>query len=830
MNIGIRADGLSTSEFEEFAIALAQKRYNNNNIIGFAEGRDYGIDALDDIERPSIIVQAKRWQLSKNRKQALNLIKGEIEKILKTKKEFGWEEAFKYVFITSWDLTPKDLKCIRDFSKPYRKQIKNVDIIYASILSNLSKDEEYKKIFENHGLLEKDLLKVMKENRLDSIEIESRNYFSDEKSRYFVETSILSKAYVSLLNEHIILINGPAGIGKTTTCMMLGKLFANNFDQCDVMVRKVEDIDKVLETYNSLYINQSVDATSVDATSTRSLVVIFDDFLGRNQLDVNDRYFTDIYKLISAVKNSNNLFVCLNSRTQILRTAENSNYDFSNVIRYEIPDDSIIALDLSQYTRVEKAGIIRRIFERKVSKLSTEKQKELSFKYSQLAESDWNIVLDHNNWFPRLLELVVDNFQQANSKFNDYIISSLDNPESIYSELFNRFQTDIKLLLFSIFMFDKYPVHLSRIMISMQKIQSDTTFDIKKTLKELDGSWLSIVYNNKEMLINFFNPSIVDFLKNKISDMNSAKKLILEKSVFLHQIIREYPLRSQGQQESAYISFYQLLINDWNKYEDRDDFIGEKLLAIMYSVSIQEDAYSKYKDEFWRLANEFKGTSRLFLGQAWKIILESIVSIDNYQLKRDTIMSMYNPLTRQTIFDICQLDSEEFDSMVNSLNIILNWLWEKDRAFLLQNKVVRDSITSGSNVNLIERTELYRNLRNRKIVLLQNFLDSTVTIDKIFSANYYREIDNTSMDMDIMFRRLLTEMERKIYKLSNGEFSWNNLMDELCFTDFKLNLEFTLEYRTQYSHGERYENTTLASWNIEEVKGVNNILIRPLAR
>ena len=81
------------------------------------------------------------------------------------------------------------------------------------------------------------------------------------------------------------------------------------------------------------------------------------------------------------------------------------------------------------------------------------------------------------------------------------------------------------------------------------------------------------------------------------------------------------------------------------------------------------------------------------------------------------------------------------------------------------------------------------------------------------------------MGMDIKFRQLLTKMEKKIYELSNDEFSWGNLMDQLCFTDFKLNLEFALDYRTQYSH---LENTTAESRDIDEVNGVNNILNRPL--
>ena len=60
MDIGIRADGLTTSDFEDFAIEIVKKKFGNNALHGFKEGKDDGIDGIDDIKSPTLIVQAKR--------------------------------------------------------------------------------------------------------------------------------------------------------------------------------------------------------------------------------------------------------------------------------------------------------------------------------------------------------------------------------------------------------------------------------------------------------------------------------------------------------------------------------------------------------------------------------------------------------------------------------------------------------------------------------------------------------------------------------------------------------------------------------------------------
>ena len=65
MDIGIRADGMTTSDFENFAIEIVKKKFENKSLHGFKEGRDAGIDGIDDIKSPTLIIQAKRWQVKK---------------------------------------------------------------------------------------------------------------------------------------------------------------------------------------------------------------------------------------------------------------------------------------------------------------------------------------------------------------------------------------------------------------------------------------------------------------------------------------------------------------------------------------------------------------------------------------------------------------------------------------------------------------------------------------------------------------------------------------------------------------------------------------------
>lgn len=298
MDIGIRADGLSTTDFEKFAIDLTKRKFNNK-IHGFPEGKDDGIDGVDDIKNPSIIIQSKRWGISRSGKSAVAELKKEIDKIVIAKDKYNWENKFEYVIVTTVRLSPENLKKIRDYADEFLPGsiVSDENIIFSFMLDTYSREEKYQDIFEKYNLIEKDFSKILQKVRdidiLESVEIESRNYYQELQFEYFVETSFLGKAYEILQREHILLIQGPAGVGKTTTCAMLGNILLNNKENSfDIIVRNVENIDKVIDLYNKIYINND----------NKNLFVVFDDFLGRNRFDIEERSFKAIKEALFSCK------------------------------------------------------------------------------------------------------------------------------------------------------------------------------------------------------------------------------------------------------------------------------------------------------------------------------------------------------------------------------------------------------------------------------------------------------------------------------------------------------------------------------------------------
>ncbi|WP_250317524.1 ATP-binding protein [Streptococcus parasanguinis] len=476
MDIGIRADGMTTSDFENFAIEVVKKKFKNSSLHGFKEGKDDGIDGIDDIASPSLVIQAKRWQVTKNHATAVKLLKEEIDKIALTKEKYGWEAGFNYVIVTSMGLSPVGLKEIRDYAnKKIPNAIPTDDyIIFSSTLTSLSQQKEYREIFIKYGLLEKDITNVLRNIKLKNIEAESKDYFSDFDAHYFVETRFLGEAYNILQREHILLIQGPAGIGKTTTCSMLGNLFLNNNKNIfDIIMRRVEDINEVLRLYNENYRDNE----------DRNLFVVFDDFLGRNKFDVGERVLQDIKKLYSASTNTNNLFICLNSRTQILQDATLINFEFQKLIDERFTEQRRFIIDLSKYSDIDRAYIFRKVFERKVQHLTNADKVELVGKYNNLIGKDWKTIVRHRNYFPRSIELIANNFKEASGSFYDYVMYYLDHPNQLYNNLFDNLKIEEKYLLFSLLQFDSFPVEEEWLINSLHTLELNPIFDFKKSLK-----------------------------------------------------------------------------------------------------------------------------------------------------------------------------------------------------------------------------------------------------------------------------------------------------------------------------------------------------------
>ena len=802
MDIGIRADGMTTSDFENFAIEIAKKKFENKSLHGFKEGRDDGIDGIDDIKSPTLIIQAKRWQINKNNTTAVKLLKEEIDKIAQTKEKYGWETDFNYVIVTSMGLSPAGLKEIRDYADKIIPDAIPTDdyIIFSSTLTTFSQQEEYRDIFINYGLLEKDISNILRSERLKWVEAESQDYFSDLDLKYFVETHFLGEAYHTLQREHIVLIQGPAGIGKTTTCSMLGNLFLNNNENTfDIIVRRVEDINEVLKLYNGNY----------RCNENRNLFVVFDDFLGRNKFDVGERILQDIRKLYSASTNTNNLFICLNSRTQILQDATLMNSEFQKLIDEKFTEKRRFIIDLDKYSDIDKAYIFRKVFERKLHYLEGGDKIELVEKYNSLIGRDWERIIRHRNYFPRLVELIARNFKESKENFYDYVVYYLNHPIQLYNSLFCNLEDEEKFLLFSLLQFDVYPVEEEWLINSLYILELNPTFDFKKSLRKLDGSWLTFTkegFDDKSK-VDFLNPSIIDFLNDKLKEYPKITEKITQNSIYLHQLCRGVDSYRLGKLNDSQNIFFSKLISNWNNFEDKDDFIGEKILAIIYLSQ-----FSKFKDDFEGLLRIYDGRNNLNIYlNGWSQIISQIYFSDDKEMKRIFLSILDDKSVLDKLVNSPYLDSEELDAIVNTISEII-----------YEVSIADDDYQEGS----LKEMYCYSVFRQKKIELLQDYLDSSSTLEK-------EDVDCTNdpdgFDLDWEVEEQISEFENRIIEQLLGVYEW----DDISVENFDYSsLQYHLEEYLQWKYDSfSYADEAYDRWRdsqLEERVTLEGILNKPL--
>lgn len=801
MDIGIRADGMTTSDFENFAIEIVKRKFKNSSLHGFKEGKDDGIDGIDDIKSPSLIIQAKRWQVTKNKTTAVKHLKEEIDKIALTKEKYGWVTNFKYVIVTSMGLSPANLKEIRDYADEIIPNAIPTDdyIIYSSTLTTLSKQKEYRGVFMDYGLLEKDISIILKSDRLKSVEAESHEYFSDFDSKYFVETHFLGEAYHILQKEHILLIQGPAGIGKTTTCSMLGNLFLNNDDNVfDVIVRRVEEINEVLKLYHEVY----------RGSEDRNLFVVFDDFLGRNKFDVEERILQDIGKLYSASTYTNNLFICLNSRTQILQDATSMNSEFQKLINEKFSEERKFIIDLSKYSDIERAHIFRKVFERKAHYLENDDKKELVEKYNDLIGRDWTRIVRHRNYFPRLVELIANNFKDSNENFYVYVVYNLEHPNQLYNNLFNNLKDEEKYLLFSLLRFDSFPIKEEWLINSLHALKLNPIFDFKKSLKKLDGSWLTFKKESfdDDSMVDFFNPSIIDFLNDKLKEYPKITEKITKNSIYLHQLCKGvdgYVWRELNESQNI---FFSKLLDDWENFKDKDDFIGEKILAIIYLSQ-----FSRFKNDFEGLLRIYDGRNNLNIYQnGWRNIISQIYYSDDKAMKRIFLSILDDESVLDKLVNSPYLDSEELDDIVDAISQII---YEVS---------IDDDYQEGS----LKEMYCYGFFRQKKIELLQDYLDSSSTLEEE-DVDFTNDPDGFDLDWEV--EKQVSEFQEKLTEKLTGMYQWDDIkVEKFDYSRLQFNLE---EYLQEQYNIFSYADEAYDRWRdsqLEEGVTLDSILNQPL--
>ena len=738
----IPTESLNPKDFEKLANSIVEKKFSKE-IRGFPEGPDSGIDGIDDTVSPTIIVQSKRYQSNTNQKDLVRLIKKEIEELEQTIKKFNYSNDIDYVIVTSGKLSPENRKKVRELKPNWIKE--EYHIIDASELEKLSDDKDYEEIFLRYDLKNGRFGKEYIDIKKKLVNLEELMCFDD---KYIVETTLVDKCYQSLLNNRIIFLVGAPGVGKSITSKYLGLKFKNTkgIDKTSVLIKSTKDIDNIINSYNTILNNEIYN---------NELLVIFDDFLGRNSFECKEKELKDISRICNIAKNNKNLFIIFNSRIEILEQATNLNNDFATFINFY--KDKKIYINLSDLTIIEKAKIIRKNFENEYNNSKNQEKNNIFLNYENFRRDlDFNIIINHKNFNPRIIEHICRRFKEDKMDFKKNIVDFLNNPKELYNEVFLNLSENKKLFLYIVSLFSEFPVKLDIICEIFSKIphESGTIEDVVSTLK---NSWIKVIKDeNNNDYIDTMNPGIIDYLRIRLIKDDAMSNKIINYTPYLFMI-----------QKLDREKFNEIIVDKkFDKYKDRDKFLGNKLSGIiMKELSIA-------CEEFKELTRDFSGIyyeeeNGRFKEKSWKDIIRMLnfSELKEYKniLDEEVLWSKENDILINKM-----LKSNDIVGLIYELDILLfentESLMENEESLMELLDLSEES--TGSNIFQM----LFDKLEKYVIELLSNPWDMSLWVEEYFENRHINKEDYSDIEINV-------ELLDKIIKYSIDEIKDNRLFE-----------------------------------------------------
>jgi hypothetical protein len=524
---------LSPYELENLSRDLLQKKLSVF-IESFTSGRDSGIDLRYTKDKAgTTIIQVKRYE---KYAELLSALKKEIKKV----KDLNPE---RYIICTSVGLTPANKNKINQLFAPYI--LSNEDILGKNDLNNLigqypEIEEQYYKLWLASTPVLKKILhsKIYNQSafELDSIK---------EGVRLYVQNNSFNEAIRILKDYNYVIISGIPGIGKTTLSrILILYLLSHGYKEF-------------------VYLSDSINEGYEFFDEQKHQVFFFDDFLGKNVFLAKQYQGVDdkIVKFIEKIKKTPNKLLIFSTREYILRQAMTTFESFSTS---EIEMAKCV-IDLSSYTNFIKAQILyNHLFFAQVPEAHLN---------NLIAERRYLKLIQHKNYNPRIIETIINRkiwLHCQPNEFSQVLISFFDNPESVWLYAFENSVDRFSQFTLLTFLTMGTPVMLGdlenalKTFLRINNYKYFIAFDsitFKKAIKELENTFIITQKDDQgNIVVEYQNPSIQDFLVNYLSDKEDLIHSLLSGAIFTEQFFTAFVTKETP--DLPFIVRRQILLSD----------------------------------------------------------------------------------------------------------------------------------------------------------------------------------------------------------------------------------------------------------------------------
>lgn len=460
----------------------------------FAPGRDGGVDITETKLSGKHMVQVKHYIDSPYR-TLLSSLKRELPKVKQKQPEH-------YYVCCAKQLTAQNISEIYQLFSDYMDDAEAV--VDLMQIDNFLHKKENADILERHYKLWLESTSVLEQlgNQDIAIDCDAFFYQIEKEQKLFVKTKYYEEGRQILENEHMLMLLGDPGVGKT----MLTKMLALAF---------------VVEGYRIRYTTNgelSDLKRALSADRKRKELIVLDDCLGQHYFKMQETKENELLALVKYIMHNPNKLLIMNSRVTIFHEARERSCDF----RYFMDDENIKIrkLEMNGLDEEEKGWIFYNHLY--FSGIPEEYYQNIS------KDRRYRTIVRHPNYTPRLVEFVTKkkNYEQvAPDCYATFIMDCLRNPTELWKDEFTRkLGAEDRALLLTLYSLTdtsvEEPVLVRAFLKRLSGLEGmDTTRNLyEEALRRLTDSMVQLMEQNGRKRIGVCNPSINDFLKNYIRE------------------------------------------------------------------------------------------------------------------------------------------------------------------------------------------------------------------------------------------------------------------------------------------------------------------------